>query len=71
MFPTPLTVAHGKMGGMSVVVAAFNFSFMGGSMGVAVGEGLLAASRLAVVQDAPLIVIPSSGGARMQEGIRR
>ncbi len=64
-----LSVAHGKMGGMSVVVAAFNFNFMGGSMGVAVGEGLLAASRLAVVQDAPLIVIPSSGGARMQEGI--
>ena len=38
-------------------------------MGVAVGEGLLTAARLAVVQDAPLIVIPSSGGARMQEGI--
>ncbi|MCG8511630.1 MAG: acetyl-CoA carboxylase, carboxyltransferase subunit beta [Rhodospirillales bacterium] len=64
-----LTVAHGKMGGMNVVVAVFNFGFMGGSMGTAVGEGLLAASRLAVVQDAPLIVIPSSGGARMQEGI--
>jgi acetyl-CoA carboxylase carboxyl transferase subunit beta len=42
---------------------------MGGSMGVAVGEGLLTAARLAVVQDAPLIVAPSSGGARMQEGI--
>ena len=67
--PDALIVAHGKMGGMNVVVAAFNFEFMGGSMGVAVGEGLLAASRLAVVQDAPLIVIPSSGGARMQEGI--
>lgn len=64
-----LTVAHGKMGGMNVVVAAFNFDFMGGSMGVAVGDGLLAASRLAVVQDAPLMVVPSSGGARMQEGI--
>ncbi len=64
-----LSVAHGKMGGMNVVVAAFNFEFMGGSMGVAVGEGLLAASRLAVVQDAPLIIVPSSGGARMQEGI--
>lgn len=38
-------------------------------MGVAVGEGLVTASRLAVVQDAPLIVVPSSGGARMQEGI--
>ena len=64
-----LVVAHGKMGGMNVVTAAFDFSFMGGSMGIAVGEGLLSAARLAVVQDAPLIVIPSSGGARMQEGI--
>jgi len=64
-----LAVAHGRMGGLNVVVAAFDFTFMGGSMGVAVGEGLVAAARLAVVQDAPLIVVPSSGGARMQEGI--
>lgn len=64
-----LTVAHGRMGGLDVVVAALDFSFMGGSMGVAVGDGLIAAARLAVVQDAPLVVVPSSGGARMQEGI--
>ncbi|HSK41127.1 MAG TPA: acetyl-CoA carboxylase, carboxyltransferase subunit beta, partial [Arenibaculum sp.] len=64
-----IIVAHGRMGGMPVVVAAFDFGFMGGSMGVAVGEGLLAAARLAVLQDAPLIVVPASGGARMQEGI--
>ncbi len=64
-----LIVAHGKLGGSNVVVAAFNFSFMGGSMGIAVGQGLLTAARLAVVQDASLIVVPSSGGARMQEGI--
>jgi acetyl-CoA carboxylase carboxyl transferase subunit beta len=42
---------------------------MGGSMGVAVGEGLLAAARLAVLQEAVLLVAPASGGARMQEGI--
>jgi acetyl-CoA carboxylase carboxyl transferase subunit beta len=42
---------------------------MGGSMGVAVGEGLVAAARLAVLQEGSLIVVPSSGGARMQEGI--
>jgi acetyl-CoA carboxylase carboxyl transferase subunit beta len=47
----------------------FDFSFMGGSMGIAVGEGLLRASRLAVERNAPLIVFPASGGARMQEGI--
>lgn len=64
-----LIVAHGKMGGQNVVVAAFNFAYMGGSMGVAVGEGLVTASRLAQVQDAALIVIPASGGARMQEGV--
>jgi acetyl-CoA carboxylase carboxyl transferase subunit beta len=64
-----LVVAHGRMGGMPVVVAAFDFTFMGGSMGIAVGEGLVAAARLAVLQDAPLIVVPASGGARMQEGI--
>src|SRR3546814_19494051 len=42
---------------------------MAGSMGSAVGGGLIAAARLAVAQRAPLIVIPASGGARMQEGI--
>jgi acetyl-CoA carboxylase carboxyl transferase subunit beta len=64
-----LTVAHGRLGGVNVVIAALDFSFMGGSMGVGVGEGLITAARLAVVQNAPLIVVPSSGGARMQEGI--
>lgn len=64
-----IVVAHGRMGGQNVVIAAFNFDFQGGSMGVAVGEGVVAAAELAVLQDAPLIVIPASGGARMQEGI--
>jgi acetyl-CoA carboxylase carboxyl transferase subunit beta len=64
-----IVVAHGRMGGINVVVAAFNFDFQGGSMGTAVGEGVVAAAELAVLQDAPLIVIPASGGARMQEGI--
>ena len=64
-----IVVAHGDMGGKPTVIAVFNFAFMGGSMGIAVGEGLLAAARLAVMQEASLIVIPASGGARMQEGI--
>src|SRR6201987_4500084 len=42
---------------------------MGWSMGTAVGEALLAAARLAVLQEAALLVVPASGGARMQEGI--
>ena len=62
-------VAHGTIGGVAAVVCAFDFGFMGGSMGVAVGEAVLSSARLAVLQEAALIVIPSSGGARMQEGI--
>ena len=64
-----LLVAHGRIGGVASVVAAFDFEFMGGSMGTAVGDGLIAAAELAVLQEAALIVVPSSGGARMQEGI--
>lgn len=64
-----IIVAHGWLMGMPVVIAAFDFDFMGGSMGMAVGEGLVAAAELAVLQRAPLIAIPASGGARMQEGI--
>ena len=61
-------VAHGVLGGHPVVIVAFDFAFLGGSMGVAVGEALLASARLAVLQDSSLIVVPASGGARMQEG---
>src|SRR6185437_5394261 len=46
-----LIVAHGQIGGHAAVVACFDFGFMGGSMGIAVGEGLLAAARLAVLQE--------------------
>ncbi|MDR3326325.1 MAG: acetyl-CoA carboxylase, carboxyltransferase subunit beta [Rhodospirillaceae bacterium] len=64
-----IIVAYGKIDGINAVIAAFNFAFMGGSMGVAVGDGIVAAAELALVQDAALILIPASGGARMQEGI--
>ena len=63
-----ILVAHGEIGGHAAVVAAFEFRFMGGSMGIAVGEAVLAAAKLAVLQEAALIVVPASGGARMQEG---
>jgi len=63
-----IAVAHGRIGGRQAVVAAMEFEFLGGSMGAAVGDGLLAAARLAVLQEAPLIVFTASGGARMQEG---
>jgi len=48
--PDAVIVAHGKLGGIGVVIAAFNFDFMAGSMGTAVGEGLIAAARLAVLE---------------------
>ena len=63
-----LVVAHGPVGGHRCVVAVMAFEFMAGSMGAAVGEGIVAAARLAVLQQAPLIVFTASGGARMQEG---
>jgi acetyl-CoA carboxylase carboxyl transferase subunit beta len=63
-----LLVAHGLVGGLRAVVAAMAFDFIGGSMGAAVGDGLVAAAKLAVLQAAPLIVYTASGGARMQEG---
>jgi acetyl-CoA carboxylase carboxyl transferase subunit beta len=61
-------VAHGRVGRHAAVIAAFDFGFMGGSMGVAAGEAIVTAARLAVMQEAALIVVPASGGARMQEG---
>jgi acetyl-CoA carboxylase carboxyl transferase subunit beta len=64
-----IIVASGLIGELKAVVAAFNFDFMGGSMGAAVGEGLVTSSELAVKERAALIAIPASGGARMQEGI--
>lgn len=64
-----LVLAEGTIGGHKVVTAAFNFEFMGGSMGLAVGEGLISAAEQAVATGSTLLTIPASGGARMQEGI--
>ena len=62
-------VAHGRIGGLAAVAAVLNFAFLGGSMGAAVGEAIIAAGRLAILQQAALILVPASGGARMQEGV--
>jgi acetyl-CoA carboxylase carboxyl transferase subunit beta len=64
-----ITLAKGTIGGNKIVIAAFNFSFMGGSMGMAVGESIVKAAEEAVKLNAALMVIPSSGGARMHEGM--
>ncbi|MBR6411954.1 MAG: acetyl-CoA carboxylase carboxyltransferase subunit beta [Alphaproteobacteria bacterium] len=64
-----IQVAHGKIGKKNAVVGVFDFDFMGGSMGTAVGEAILTAVQLALLQEAALILVPASGGARMQEGM--
>lgn len=64
-----LIIAFGLIGGNKAVTAIFNFDFMGGSMGLAVGEGIVKAANFARDNRAALIIIPASGGARMQEGI--
>jgi acetyl-CoA carboxylase carboxyl transferase subunit beta len=64
-----IMVAEGKIDGLPLVIAAFNFDFMGGSMGAAVGEGIVRGAEVALQRKAAFLVIPASGGARMQEGL--
>lgn len=64
-----IQVARGKIGGINSVVAAIDFSFMGGSMGLAVGEGIVTAAHMALKNKEPFIAVSASGGARMQEGM--
>ncbi len=64
-----IVVASGQLGGNPAIVVVQNFAFMGGSMGLAVGEAMLVASEAAIERRAPLIVFSAAGGARMQEGI--
>ncbi|WP_308164256.1 acetyl-CoA carboxylase carboxyl transferase subunit alpha [Nonomuraea sediminis] len=61
--------ARGRILGVDVVVAAMDFRFLGGSMGVAVGEAITGAADAAARDRVPLILVTASGGARMQEGI--
>jgi acetyl-CoA carboxylase carboxyl transferase subunit beta len=64
-----LVSAKGLLGGLPVVVSVQCFDFMGGSLGLATGAALVAAMRVAAEEKLPFILIVSSGGARMQEGI--
>ena len=61
--------AEGKLEGLSVVICAMEYSFMGGSMGSVVGEKITEAVERAIDKKEPLIIVSTSGGARMQEGI--
>jgi len=60
--------ARGTIGGIETIVSAMDFSFMGGSMGSVVGEKITRAIERATREKLPLVIISTSGGARMQEG---
>jgi acetyl-CoA carboxylase carboxyl transferase subunit beta len=64
-----MLVAEGEMGRTPIVAAAQDFSFMAGSMGMYVGNAIVAAAERAVALKRPLILFSAAGGARMQEGI--
>ncbi len=64
-----ITVAHGRIDEELAVIAAVDPAFLDGTIGTAVGQGVLTAARLAVVQEASLILVWATGGLRMQEGL--
>jgi acetyl-CoA carboxylase carboxyl transferase subunit beta len=64
-----MLVAEGEIGRTPIVAAAQDFSFMGGSMGMYVGNAIIAGAERAVKKKAPFVLFSASGGARMQEGI--
>ncbi len=64
-----LIVVKGTMSGQPLVLAVFEFDFMGGSMGAVVGERFVRGVQAAVEANVPFVCISASGGARMQEGV--
>jgi acetyl-CoA carboxylase carboxyl transferase subunit beta len=64
-----IIVMRGSLKGMPVVVSSFNFNFMGGSMGAALGERFVQGVNRAIQDNVPFINFSASGGARMQEAL--
>ncbi|GEN29286.1 acetyl-coenzyme A carboxylase carboxyl transferase subunit beta [Halovibrio variabilis] len=64
-----LVAMRGELDGLPVVAVAFEFTFMGGSMGAVVGEKFVRAATLALKENIPLVCFAASGGARMQEAL--
>lgn len=64
-----MLVVEGEIGGAFIVAAGQDFAFMGGSMGMAVGNAIIGACERAVERKCPLVLFSAAGGARMQEGI--
>src|SRR3954464_10489272 len=67
--PEALSAARGNLDGLPVLVAVQPFDFLGGSLGMGVGEALVLAMEAAIAEKRPFILFVSSGGARMQEGM--
>jgi acetyl-CoA carboxylase carboxyl transferase subunit beta len=66
--PDAMAIGFGRIKDAPAVVLVQDFAFMGGSLGMAAGEGFIAAAEAAVKRKAPLVVFTAAGGARMQEG---
>ncbi len=64
-----IVAAHGRLLGMEVTAAVHEYDFIGGSLGVAAGQAIIAAMERAVEERTPFVMFTASGGARMQEGI--
>jgi len=64
-----MVVVRGRLKGQDVVVAAFEFRYMGGSMGSVVGEKFTCGAEVALAEKIPFVCFTASGGARMQEGL--
>jgi acetyl-CoA carboxylase carboxyl transferase subunit beta len=64
-----IKVGYGKLDSMPIVICVQDFNFMGGSLGMAAGEAIIAAFELAVKKETPLVMFAASGGARMEESI--
>ena len=62
-------VAEGKVNGYDMTAAVQDFTFMGGSLGMAAGEAIIRGIETAVEKKTPFVMFAASGGARMQEGI--
>ena len=69
VFPDALTNALGTIEGRKVVLGVQDFAFMGGSMGMAVGEAFVEAAERAIAENCGYVICTAAGGARMQEGI--
>ncbi|MFM9935301.1 MAG: acetyl-CoA carboxylase, carboxyltransferase subunit beta [Novosphingobium sp.] len=67
--PDAMTAALGKIEGYKAVVGVQDFAFMGGSMGMAVGDAFIAGTARAIAEKCPFVMVTAAGGARMQEGI--